>query len=165
MENIKRKAETMNGAEDNKTIRPRLFSLSLSDNDMDAFFQKAYRNGTTPQEVLEGFICDLIDGTQTRGSDERELAQMYFARCLYTSYGDSSFLPWVIGTGAIKELEEDLAGLEHDDREEREFAQDDIERIYTEYLDSTKDAYNLESKQEALQSVRDYLKKRNEASQ
>ena len=33
-----------------------------------------------PAEVIGGFIGDLIDGEQTGGSDERTMAQEYFAR-------------------------------------------------------------------------------------
>lgn len=68
---------------DAATIRPRAFLLELSDGDMEDFTRLAKECGTTPERILEGFICDLTDGTQTHGSDERELAQQYIDRCRY----------------------------------------------------------------------------------
>lgn len=68
---------------DAATIRPRAFLLELSDGDMEDFARLAKECGTTPERILEGFICDLIDGTQTHGSDERELVQQYIDRCRY----------------------------------------------------------------------------------
>ena len=63
---------------DAATIRPRAFMLDLSDGDITDFFRLA-----TPERILQGFICDLIDGTQTHGSDERDLAQQYIDRCSF----------------------------------------------------------------------------------
>ena len=57
---------------DAATIRPRAFMLDLSDGDITDFFRLAKEYGTTPERILQGFICDLIDGTQTHGSDERD---------------------------------------------------------------------------------------------
>ena len=68
---------------DAATIRPRAFMLDLSDGDITDFFRLAKECGTTPERILQGFICDLIDGTQTHGSDERDLAQQYIDRCSY----------------------------------------------------------------------------------
>lgn len=68
---------------DAATIRPRAFMLELSDGDMDDFIRISKECGTTPERILQGFICDLIDGTQTHGSDERDLAQQYIDRCSF----------------------------------------------------------------------------------
>ena len=68
---------------DAATIRPRAFMLKLSDGDMDDFIRISKECGTTPEKILEGFICDLTDGTQTHGSDERDIAQQYLDRCSY----------------------------------------------------------------------------------
>jgi hypothetical protein len=69
--------------EDAKTMKPRAFMLELTDYDMDEFLQLAERNGTTPEEILQGFICDLVDGSHTHGSDERMYAEQYLDRCHY----------------------------------------------------------------------------------
>ena len=68
---------------DAATIRPRAFMLDLSYRDIKEFSKLAKECGTTPERILQGFICDLIDGTQTHGSDERDLAQQYIDRCSY----------------------------------------------------------------------------------
>ena len=66
---------------DAATIRPRMFMLDLSDGDMAQFARLAEEYGTTPAEILQGFICDLVDGSQTNGSDERLFAEQYLDRC------------------------------------------------------------------------------------
>ena len=68
---------------DAATIMPRAFMLDLSYRDIKEFSKLAKEYGTTPERILQGFICDLIDGTQTHGSDERDLAQQYVDRCSY----------------------------------------------------------------------------------
>ena len=55
--------------------------IELSDGDMVDFSRLAKEHGTTPTEILQGFICDLVDGSQTNGSDERLLAEQYLDRC------------------------------------------------------------------------------------
>ena len=59
------------------------FFLELTEEDKKAFFEMCERDGTTPAEVLEGFICDLTEAERTRGSDERMLATQYYERCGY----------------------------------------------------------------------------------
>ena len=63
--------------------RRRNFRLELSDEDVRRFTDICRNDGTTPEEVLGGFINDLIGGSQTRGSDERMLARQYYDRCDY----------------------------------------------------------------------------------
>lgn len=64
-------------------LKKRAFALELTDEDLTAFIRKCYQDGTTPAEVLEGFINDLIAGSRTRGSDERMYAGQYYERCGY----------------------------------------------------------------------------------
>lgn len=85
-------------------LKPRNITLSLSDNDIKEFFRFAYRNGTTPEEVLQGFICDLVHGSQTRGSDERMYAEQYFSRCLYGFQMPETFLMWVLDEDGMDEV-------------------------------------------------------------
>jgi len=47
--------------------KKRAFTLELTDEDTADFIRKCYQDGTTPAEVLEGFINDLIAGSRTRG--------------------------------------------------------------------------------------------------
>lgn len=82
-----------------KTIKPRPFTLELSDADMLSFYRLAAANGTTPAEILAGFIGDLIDGTYSHGSDERLFAEQYFERCCYELVAPYTFLLWAIRSG------------------------------------------------------------------
>ena len=79
-------------------LKKRQFTLELTDEDAKAFIEKCMRDGTTPAEVLEGFINDLVDGTRTRGSDERRLASEYYERCGYIYFQDEdhTFLQWLM---------------------------------------------------------------------
>lgn len=77
-----------------KTIKPREFKLNLSDADVERLFEKAYSNGITPEELIEGYLGDLLCGTYTHGSDERDLADEYFERCGYSMGFVDSFLQW-----------------------------------------------------------------------
>ncbi len=47
-----------------RTIKPRGITLNLSDADVERLFTKAYSNGITPSKLIEGFLRDLLDGTQ-----------------------------------------------------------------------------------------------------
>jgi len=68
-------------------------------------FEKCYQDGTTPAEVLGGFVADLVDGIGTRGSDERRLASEYYYRCGY--YAEKETLTsWVLGNYGTEALEE-----------------------------------------------------------
>lgn len=93
-------------------LRKRTIKLNLANTDLKEFVQFCYENGTTPAEVLEGFINDLIDGSRTRGSDERMLAGEYFSRCCYPNYADlvtfkeyCSFLQYVLCEQSISDIE------------------------------------------------------------
>ena len=97
---------------DAQTIKPRQFILSLSDNDIKGLYQLAAGSGTTPAEILQGFICDLIDGTQTRGSDERDLAQRYYDRCNYDMIAERTFLTWILHEYRIEEIADLLQTIE-----------------------------------------------------
>lgn len=100
------------------TIKPRTFTLQLSDADTQRIYEKAYRDGITPAAVLEGFIGDLCSGTYTHGSDERMYANMYYDRCCYDIGIDISFLSWAIQEYYLEEIKDLL--------EQREYAAGDI---------------------------------------
>lgn len=91
----------------------RTFTLELTNEDAKAFFEKCYLDETTPAEVLEGFINDLIDGCRTRGSDERLFAKQYYSRCGYGVFltGDTSFSRFLLrkyGDCALYEIRDSL---------------------------------------------------------
>ena len=162
-------------------LKKRAFTLELTDEDTANFIRKCYQDGTTPAEVLEGFINDLIDGSRTRGSDERMYAEQYYERCCYgfffpgeyrtftqwllSEYGEYSLKEIIDSLDDIKTLEEEIAYLkEHPEEcEEGELedleaelkgSTEDIERYYQEYTEGTTKPDTLE---EGIKGVREYL--------
>ena len=161
--------------------KKRAFTLELTDEDTAEFICKCYQDGTTPAEVLEGFINDLIAGSRTRGSDERMYAEQYYERCGYgfffsgeyrtftqwllREYGDYSLKEIIDSLDDIKAFEEEIAYLkEHPDEcEEGEIedleaeikgSTEDIEWYYQEYTEGTTKPDTLE---EGIKGVREYL--------
>ena len=109
------------------TIKPRSFTLELSDADVKRLYEKAYTDDITPAELLQGFIGDLLDGTYTHGSDEREYASAYYDRCCY-DMGDRSFLAWALYDFRLEEIADILETID--------FAAGDLE-YYAQHPDDT----------------------------
>ena len=159
--------------------RERAFTLELTDEDIIAFIERCYWDGTTPAEVLEGFINDLIGGEASRGSDERLLASDYYDRCGYGSSFCGTFAQWLfnrygggtvssvaVALNDIETLREEIAELKKNPDEAREeeikkleaeIAEDKefIEEFYREYKESTTEPKALE---EGLDRLLDYHK-------
>ena len=171
----------MKGRDDMSETKKRAFNLELTDEDLKAFITKCYQDGTTPAEVLEGFINDLVDGSRIRGSDERMYAKQYYERCGYgflfsgeyrtftqwllREYGDYSLKEIIDFLDDIKTFEEEIAYLkEHPDEckegeledleAELKGSTEDIERYYQEYTEGTTKPDTLE---EGIKGVREYL--------
>lgn len=158
--------------------KKRAFTLELTDKETKAFIEQCFRDGTTPAEVLEGFICDLTGAERTRGSDEGMLAGQYYERCGYGFFFSGeyrTFTQWLLSDYGIetvaealddiKTLEEEIAYLkEHPDECEEGELEDlgaqitdckaDIEERYQEYTSETNKPDTLE---EGLKGVREYL--------
>ena len=158
--------------------KKRTFSLELTDKETTAFIEMCYRDGTTPAEVLEGFICDLTGVERTRGSDERMDADQYYERCGYGSFFSGeyrTFTQWLLeeyrlddiveALGDIKDLEEEVQYLTDypDEADEGELedlgaqitdCKEDIETIYQEY---TAGIISPDTLEEGLKGVREYL--------
>lgn len=64
----------------------------------------------TVSQLLESFIGDLVNGTYTNGSDERDYAQEWFERCGYGMNSEKTFLRYILEEGA--DVEFLLNGLE-----------------------------------------------------
>ena len=60
-----------------ETIRERNITLNLSDADCDRLSDLCGEHNITVSKLLENFIGDLVEGTRSNGSDERELAQSW----------------------------------------------------------------------------------------
>lgn len=158
--------------------KKRAFTLELTDKETTAFIEMCFRDGTTPAEVLEGFICDLTEAERTRGSDERMLATQYYERCGYGFFLSGeyrTFAQWLLeeyrlndiaeALDDIKDLEEEVQYLtDHPDEvDEGELeslgaqitdCKEDIETIYQEYTAQIKSPDTLE---DGLKGVREYL--------
>ena len=153
------------------TIKPRTFTLQLSDADTQRIYEKAYRDGTTPAAVLEGFIGDLCDGTYSHGSDERMYAEQYYDRCCYDLMKDNTFLIWAMNEGYIEEIKDLLETVdfaagdieyykEHPEEEAPpdlteilQEAENDLQAAYTAYKeDGGQQAYK-----DGIEAIKAYL--------
>ena len=88
-----------NGEYEIATIKARPLFLKLSDADCDRILQLTAGYGLTVSEILENFVADLVGGTCTNGSDERSLAQDWFARCCFRRRENSSLLRHLLEEG------------------------------------------------------------------
>ncbi|MBA4698517.1 MAG: hypothetical protein H2212_03705 [Ruminococcus sp.] len=86
-----------------KTIEPRKLTLDLSDADVERIKEKAGAVGFTVGKLLENFIGDLVGGTYSNGSDERDLAQDWFDRCWFGMFPEKTFQSFLIGEGLLEE--------------------------------------------------------------
>lgn len=156
--------------------------LQLTDKVTADFIERCYKDGTTPAEVLEGFINDLVHGLYTRGSDERMYAEQYYDRCGYGFFFSGeyrTFTQWLLceyGEYTLKEIidslddtktfEEEIAYLkEHPDEcEEGEIedleaelsgSKETIEEYYQEY---TKKTTKPDTMEDGIKGVREYMK-------
>lgn len=94
------------------TIKPRTFTLELSDADVKRLYEKTAADGITPAQLLEGFIGDLLDGTYTHGSDERELASAYYDRCCYEFSRTGSLLEWALADYRLDDIADALEQID-----------------------------------------------------
>lgn len=161
--------------------KKRTIAIELTDEDTKAFIEKCFQDGTNPAEVLKCFINDLVGGSQSGGSDERELANKYYDRCGYGYFFPDehrTFTQWLLSdfsfetvAGAmedIKEFETEIAYLkEHpedtDEGEiedlEREIAdsKEQIEFIFQEYEKSTSKPESLEEGLKGVQKHKESI--------
>ena len=149
-------------SEEAQSIRPRPLYVPLSDKTTTAIAEKAARNGTTVSEIVSGFINDLVDGAQTRGSDERMLANEYFERCCYSWDDENTFIKSLIDGGFLEIIAENIRVIElysdsddPDDKLDVEEAQNEI----AVYYDSYKEVYGdkAEPLKEGIAAVKRYM--------
>ena len=72
-----------------ETIRERKITVKLSDADCDRLARKCGEHGLTIGELIENFVGDLVGGTYSNGSDERDYADRWFERCWFLAYQSS----------------------------------------------------------------------------
>lgn len=85
-------------------IRTRQLEIDLSDSDLNSLIKKAENAGITVNELLGCFIGDLVAGARSRGSDERNLANMWFERCGFEYVAANSFLRFALWNEILEDI-------------------------------------------------------------
>ena len=78
------------------SIKERTVKLNLSDADCYRIAEYAGKVNLTVGELLENFIGDLVDGTYSNGSDERDLADQWYKRCYFGMFPEKTFLRYLL---------------------------------------------------------------------
>lgn len=159
------------------TVKPRSFTLELSDADVKRLYEKAYTDGITPAELLQGFIGDLLSGTYSHGSDERELARAYYDRCGYDFGIYRSFLSWALYEDRLDDIADELEQIDDAENDLKYYAQhpddpdgtpdflqelqgykaeaeSELQDLYNEYTATNKDPQPLN---EGIAAIRQYM--------
>lgn len=158
-----------------QTIRERTITLKLSDADVDRISIRAERHGLTVSQLLENFIGDLVGGTYSNGSDERDFADRWFDRCWFGMFPEYNFLTYVLDNwidvddvlddyerlNDMKEdleVEEDPEDIEYFESEIQEL-EDEFKRMFDDYLSGVREGEpdNLETGIKRLKEYRDRL--------
>lgn len=100
-----------------ETIKERSFTLNLSDADIEKVWRKVGCVGLSISELLENFIGDLIDGTYSNGSDERELANQWFERCGFGMFPDKTFLRFLLEQESVDDFVESYRSLKNSEEQ------------------------------------------------
>lgn len=176
----------MNYAEKQKaeiaTVSPRTIKINLSDEDVKRLYEKAAGASITPEELIENFIADLVCGTHTNGSDERQRAEEWFERCWFSLDYYGSFLAYLVKNceysyfteqqKIISECKDELSELdvsefdsEEEYDEEKEYitrrleqANEEIKEMFDEYCKHGKNPETIEQETKRISIYRDGLK-------
>ena len=100
-----------------ETISERNIILKLSDADVQRIWKKVGSVGLSISELLENFIGDLVDGTYSNGSDERELANQWFERCGFGMFPDKTFLRFLIDQESVDDFVESYRSLKNSEKQ------------------------------------------------
>ena len=162
-----------------KTVKERNITIKLSDVDCERISNLCGKHNITVSNLLECFIGDLICGTYTNGSDERDLAEQWFERCGFGRFSKPTLLKYILDdlyldvddviflVDEIEDIKNDLEKYEQNpkdfDEEEIGFAKSDLEdyeqrleEIKSEFF-KTKENANWE---EELKEVKKYAEEK-----
>ena len=81
------------------TIKERTVKLNLSDADCERIARYAGKANLTIGELLANFIGDLVNGTYSNGSDERDLADQWYERCGFGMFPEKTLLRHILENG------------------------------------------------------------------
>lgn len=87
-----------------ETIRERKITVKLSDADCDRLARKCGEHGLTIGELIENFVGDLVGGTYSNGSDERDYADQWFERCWFGMFPEPTLLNHLLNFGYWKDI-------------------------------------------------------------
>lgn len=131
----------------------RTITLNLTAEDCISISEKAAAAGLTVSELLESFIGDLINGSATNGSDERELANQWFNRCFFLH--EPTFLAALANYETSYTLEDAITAQEAIEAQEDAAKWESIlDDAYNEYTETQ--SGRQESKSEALSGLTSY---------
>lgn len=145
-----------------ETIKPREYSLKLSDADVMRIAKIAGAYDMTVSELLENFIGDLVNGTYTNGSDERMYARNWVERCWFSYAPDKSLVKYLCDDKREFEFSDLWDALERieDAREDIRSAEENIAEPGEKWKEIYHHKYN-EDKTEAwipaYNSVEEYI--------
>ena len=133
--------------------KTKTFSMRLTASEAEHLYRKASQAGLTIGELMESFAQDLICGSRSHGSDERDCANRWYDRCIFCP--PDNFLSYMLaceGEGevrslaerwnSLKELEERLEkGIEEfwdqeemdDEAEDARIGREELEKAYLQY--------------------------------
>lgn len=117
-----------------ETISERNIKIRLSDADCDRISDLCGEYGITVAELLENFIGDLVDGTRSNGSDERDLAQDYFYRCSFARFPENTLLHHLLTWGRNPEEYLQLLDYIEQNEEEKKYLEEHPEEVNEEHL-------------------------------
>ena len=127
-----------------ETIKERTITVRLSDEDCESVFKLCGEHNITVAGLVESFIGDLVGGTYTNGSDERDYARRYFERCWFGMFPEPTLLNWLLNSGydvysdfleVINDIGTGYAELEDYKKNPSVFDQEEIEFLKTDIED------------------------------
>ena len=163
-----------------ETIKERTIILRLSDADVHLISKKAAVVGLSVSQLLENFIGDLVDGTYSNGSDERNFANQWLERCGFEMLAEKSLLRYAVIYGLLDtlleswneraNLLEELSSLgehsedtPHDEmnslKDELDYCNKNIEELFTEYRQYNPQCTSIEDEMKAILQWQDECNK------
>lgn len=93
------KTEKERQEEEIATIKERNITVKLSDADCERLMSKCGEYGLSAGELIAYFVGDLVGGTYSNGSDERDLANRWLERCLFGMFPENTLLSHLLDEG------------------------------------------------------------------
>lgn len=132
-----------------ETIKERTITIKLSDADVERVSNLCGEHNISVSYLLESFIGDLVNGTYTNGSDERDYARSYFERCWFGMYPEKSLLNFLLSMGydvygelisCVDDIEYCRNNSEDCSTEEIAYLEDEVNRIKKYYMEENPQA-------------------------